>query len=102
MKPSTTGANGRDGQGRFAPGNTAAVGNPFAKQVAALRSALLNAVTPEDIRLIVAKLVEQAKEGDVVAAREVLLRVLGRPLEHDILERLEALEGLLDAACVNR
>ncbi len=82
----------RTPDGRFAPGNTQARGNPFAKRVGELRSALLEAVTPEDIREIIRGMVAQAKAGDVAAAREVLLRVLGRPLEADILERLEALE----------
>lgn len=85
----------RTPDGRFAPGNTQARGNPFAKRVGELRAALLEAVTPEDIREIIRGMVAQAKAGDVTAAREVLLRVLGKPLEADILERLEALEEAL-------
>jgi hypothetical protein len=38
-------------------------------------------------------LVKSAKEGNVAAAREVLDRCVGRPLEADLLERLEALEA---------
>ena len=44
---------------------------------------------------IAAKLVELAKSGSVPAAKEVLDRCLGRPVEADLLERLEELEELL-------
>jgi hypothetical protein len=44
-------------------------------------------------------LIEQAKAGDVPAAREVFQRVLGAPEALDALARLEALEErLADAA----
>ena len=39
----------RDARGRFARGNGGGPGNPFARQSAALRQALLNAVTPQDL-----------------------------------------------------
>ena len=88
----------RDAQtGRFQTGNPGGPGNPYTKQIAALRQALLDAVRPEDLREIVDSLVRQAKAGDVQAAREVLLRALGRPLEADLLERIEALEQRLAA-----
>jgi len=85
----------RDERGRFLPGNKAATGNPHAKRVAELRSALLEAVTAEDLTAVVRALVTAAKQGDVAAARVLFERVLGRPLEADILERLEALEARL-------
>jgi hypothetical protein len=44
--PSTTASNGRTGNGRFGPSNKYAKGNPFARRVARLRSALLKAVKP--------------------------------------------------------
>ena len=81
--------------GRFLQGNPGGPGNPYTKRVAALREALLAEVSPEDLRAIVRVLVDQAKSGDVAAAREVLLRTLGRPVEADLLERLEALEERL-------
>ena len=37
-----------------------------------------------------------AKAGDVQAAKEILLRTLGRPTEADLLERLERLEELIE------
>ncbi len=46
-----------------------------------------------EVREIVERLVRLAKEGDTVAIRELFLRTLGRPLEPDILERLESLEA---------
>ena len=93
--PSPTDPDGRDGKGRFAAGNKLAKGNPHAKRVAALRSALLNAVTEEDMRQIVGKLIELAKGGDVHAIKELFNRTLGRPQEADLIERLERLEEVL-------
>lgn len=90
--PSPNGANGRGAAGRFAKGNAGGPGNPLGKQVAALRAAMLAAVTPEDMKVLVQKLVQQAKDGNIAAAKEILDRCLGRPLEADLLERIEALE----------
>ena len=79
-EPSTTAPNGNDHapDGRFAKGNHAAIGNPHAQRVAQLRSLLFSAVSDEDLKAIVAKVVEQAKAGDMAAAREVLDRCLGK------------------------
>ncbi|MGH8320466.1 MAG: DUF5681 domain-containing protein [Gammaproteobacteria bacterium] len=77
--PSTNGDNGRDTQGRFAPGNSGGPGNPFARRTAELRSLMLQSVTEEDFRAIIAKLVEKAKKGDLAATREVLTRLFGKP-----------------------
>jgi hypothetical protein len=85
---------GRDGRGRFRAGNKAGKGNPYAAQVAKLRSTLLNAVTEKDIQEVAEALVRQAKEGSVPAAKELLERLLGPPVAADIVERLEALERL--------
>jgi hypothetical protein len=95
-EPSTAEDNGRDSAGRFAPGNSVGRGNPHARHVAKLRSALMKAVTPEDIIAIVTKMVELAKDGDLVAAKEVLTRTLGKPQEADLAERLEQLEDLAE------
>jgi hypothetical protein len=69
----------RDAGGRFTKGNPGGPGNPFARQVAALRREALAAVTPEDVRAIMAKLVELARTGDVPAARLVLAYTVGKP-----------------------
>lgn len=90
-KRSVNGAN-RDERGRFVKGNPGGPGNPLAKKVMKLRSALLDAVTKEDLIGVVNALVGKAKEGDTAAAKILFDRLLGRPLEADILERIEALE----------
>ena len=94
--PSPNGANGRDGQGRFARGNPGGPGNPHAQQVGKLRSALLRAVSEADMQAIVARLVELAKEGNVQAAKEVIDRCIGRPVEADLIERIEDLETVME------
>jgi hypothetical protein len=86
--------NGRDGRGRFTAGNRGGPGNPHAKRIGQLRASLLSSVTPKDISEIVRKLVALAKAGDVRAVREVMDRTLGRPIEADLIERLEELEAL--------
>ena len=63
-----------------------------------MRAALLREVTPEDMAQIARALVEKAKDGDVTAAREVILRTLGRPVEQDLIDRLEEVEAKLAAA----
>ena len=94
--PSTNGNNGRDRlTGRFTKGNAGGPGNPHAQQVARLRSALLDAVSEADIAAIVEKLVSLARDGDTVAARILFDRVLGRPIEADLIARIEALEEQL-------
>jgi len=84
--------NGRNGAGRFAKGNPGGPGNPHAASVARLRAALVEAVTPDDVAAIARALVTQAKGGDVAAVRELLNRLLGPPVELDLIERLERLE----------
>jgi hypothetical protein len=91
--PSTNGANGRDARGRFAKGNTGGPGNPYAAAAAQFRAAIFAAVTAEDVRAIVKKMVELAKAGDLVAARLIFDRTVGPPVELDLLERLEKLEA---------
>lgn len=96
--PSNTVGNGRDRRGRFTVGNRAAQGNPFARRVARLRASLLRAIEPHDIEEVVKALLEQAKAGDAVAAREVLNRALGKAEAVDVLQRLAAIEERLEAA----
>src|SRR5579871_1115768 len=72
-------ASGRDAEGRFAAGNKFAVGNPFARRMATLRSAMLEAVTENDLKACVRKMVELAKSGDVAACKLLMEYVVGRP-----------------------
>jgi hypothetical protein len=92
MNDSDNNSDGRDGSGRFAAGNKGGPGNPFARKVGQLRSALLETVTEDDMRAIAAKLVAMARGGNLPAIRELIERTLGRPVEADLLERLEQLE----------
>src|SRR5207244_3224662 len=94
--PTPNGDNGRSAGGRFAKGNPGGPGNPHAKHVAELRSALFEAVTPEHVKAVVASLLRQAERGDVPAIRELLQRLLGSPESADLMDRLDALERKLD------
>ncbi len=89
-QPSTNGGNGaRNTKGQFAKGNPGGPGNPHAKQVAKLRSLIVETVTEKDLRAVVAALVERAKDGDVVAIRELLNRLTGKPATSLDPEHLE-------------
>jgi len=101
VKRSINGGNGRDVKGRFLPGNRHGKGNPLVKQTTKLRAVLMEAVTPEDMRQVVLKLVAMAKSGDAVAIRELLNRVYGRPVEPrldltEVLTREERIQHAKD------
>ena len=81
MKPSANGANGRDGQGRFALGNPGGPGNPLAKRVAHARATIHETVSDDDLRDVIRALVELAKGGDLAAIREVFDRLCGKVRE---------------------
>jgi hypothetical protein len=70
---------GRDARGRFAKGNLGGPGNPFARKVAALRSALIATVTEEDMRFIAEQLIVTARLGDLAAIKLLFQYVLGKP-----------------------
>lgn len=95
--PSPAESNGRDQSGRFAPGNKLGRGNPLARRAQKLRSAMFEAVSDRDVRQILAALVNAAKNGDTIAAREVLDRTIGKAAQTDVLQRLEALEQAIGA-----
>ena len=86
------GDGGRDSGGRFTTGNAGGPGNPYARRVGQLRSALLDAVSDEDIRRTIKTITTQARDGDIVAARILFDRLLGPPIAADVVARLEALE----------
>ena len=93
--PSPTASNGRDNHGRFVAGNRCGKGNPLAKHTGRLRSALINAVTEQDMHEVVQQLIAVAKKGDTAAAKLLFDRCLGRPTEADLLDRIMQLEDLL-------
>jgi hypothetical protein len=80
----------RDAGGRFKPGNRGGPGNPFARQVAQLRKALLDAVGPDDIQAVAQRLVCLAKEGDVAAAKLLLAYTIGKPEAAPHPDRMDA------------
>jgi hypothetical protein len=87
--PDGTPGAGRDARGRFARGNLGGPGNPFARQVAALRQAAVDAVSADDVRAIIAKMTEKALAGDVAAAKVVLSYAVGRPAAAPEPDRLD-------------
>jgi hypothetical protein len=70
---------GRDAKGRFTKGNPGGPGNPFARHVAKLRSALVQCVSEEDIRRIAEGLLFNARLGHLPSIRILLMYVLGKP-----------------------
>jgi hypothetical protein len=69
----------RESNGRFAKGNRGGTGNPFARQTAALRAALIQSVTEQDIKDIVTVLVRDAKRGHLAAIKLLFAYVIGKP-----------------------
>jgi len=94
-EPLANGTNGcRDANGRFVKGNAGGPGNPHTKQVAALRTAMMKAVTRRDIKTVIDRLISKAKAGDLRAIDLLLNRLLGAPVQADIIERIEKLETM--------
>jgi hypothetical protein len=83
---------GRRPDGRFCKGNPGGPGNPFAREVAALRQEFLKAVTGEDVSGIARAMIQKAKEGDVAAAKLVLQYTLGKPAGTVDPDRLDEME----------
>ena len=81
--PSSNGSNGaaenRDRRGRFVRGNPGGPGNPFGRKVAALRAALIDCITPQDIQRAIAARLRGAETGNVPAARLLLDYAVGKP-----------------------
>ena len=70
----------RDEHGQFRKGNRGGPGNPFARQIARLRKALLDAVSEADLVEVIEMLRRKAKEGDVAAAKLLLSYSIGKPV----------------------
>ena len=87
--------------GRFGTGNRGGPGNPHAATVAKLRATLLDATTPEELEAVWKALLERARnprdKDQLKVAELVLTRLLGKPVELDVLARLDALDELLAA-----
>lgn len=67
----------RDESGRFVPGTTGGPGRP--RRANQLRSAMLEAVTEQDIIEVTGQLLAAAKRGEPWAVRELLDRATGKP-----------------------
>jgi hypothetical protein len=80
----------RDTAGRFLKGNPGGPGNPYAKQVAALKAALFEALTREDIQAVVRRMIGEALAGNVAAARLLLEYAVGKPLPGSAANALDA------------
>jgi hypothetical protein len=64
--------------GHFVKGNCGGPGNPNIVRLAEYRAAMREAVTPTQLRAVLRKLVSKAKGGDVLAAKVLLDRTLGK------------------------
>src|SRR5262249_29749638 len=88
----TSSSSGRDAGGRFAKGNPGGPGNPYTRQTAQLRQAVLETMNETEIRLITQKLLTLAREGDIQAIKLVLAYAVGKPqnvVNPDEVARLE-------------
>ena len=65
--------------------------------MAGWRRALADAVSDQDMIDVIQVLVREAKDGKQWAVKELLNRTLGRPVEADLIERIEAIEATADA-----
>ena len=88
---------GRDRYGRFKPGYEGGPGGSAqAAKASAFRIALQESCTPDDLKKIVASMLDIAVNGaptQRIQAGSILLdRFLGRPAPTDLAERLEHLE----------
>src|SRR4051812_22049770 len=68
-----------EANGQFARGNPGGSGNPYARKVAALRQALIDSITAEDIVEVGQAMAVQARKGNVPAARLLYSYTLGKP-----------------------
>ncbi len=89
---STGGANRRS-NGTFGPGNKAnPMGNPQIRRLAEYQDAVRNAVSPKRLHTILVRLTKLAEEGDVLAAKVLLDRTLGKVKAVPDIEALGAVE----------
>jgi hypothetical protein len=85
---------GRDAKtGRFGPGNKAGRGNPIATRMAYLRAEVVGKETPEDVLAVLRAMKAKALEGDAVAAKVYLERVIGPVTALEVQSRIEELEA---------
>ncbi len=71
---------GRGSGGRFAKENKYGGGNPYARRVAGLRAAFLDAVSEAEVAELAKALLKKALDGDSAAAHLFLSYALGKPV----------------------
>jgi hypothetical protein len=79
--PPPAARDGREANGRFAKFNKGGPGNPYARQTAALRKALVEAVKPQDMEAIATSLILRARAGNLAAIKLLFSYVIGKPGE---------------------
>lgn len=77
-EPPPSADTGRTPRGTFATGNQFSTGNPHASKVQKLRTAMLQAITETDVQVIIAKLIDLARDGDL-KAMALLFATIGKP-----------------------
>src|SRR5262249_7762767 len=79
--PTTNGVSGdgRAPDGRFAAGNKGGPGNPFAREVAAVRKTLLERLTQEKRDAVADELIALAMEGNLQAIKLLYAYTIGKP-----------------------
>src|SRR5688572_7495328 len=80
-EPSSEPKSGRKANGQFAKGNLGGPGNPFNRQVAALRKQLIDAMTPAVFQRAIQALMVRAFSGDMAALKLLFQYTLGKPAE---------------------
>jgi len=80
---------GRDEKGRFITGGLGGPGNPHARKTAAVRAALLDAVSEKEICEIAQIMCARARQGDVAAAKFIFSYVVGKPVQVMDPDRLD-------------
>ena len=63
----------------------------------AVSAMILDAVSDDDLKAVVGKLVDQAKAGDAAAIRELLMPLVGKPTEVPDPDRLDENENTIGA-----
>ena len=87
----------RNSNGTFAKGNKGGTGNPYARKTASLRNLFYETATDEDMKVIIQRLVADAKDGDPVARKELFNRMIGKPVDSPHPDELDQHEATIEA-----
>ena len=85
----TKSKDGRKANGRFAPGNPGGPGNPYARQVGAMRKMMVYFFNEDRMRELAFILYEKASRGDMAAMKLIFQFVMGKPPEAVDPDRLD-------------